>query len=64
MFGKDTKFSPIIILAMEDVTEMMNVAEMLALHTNKFEEKMSGRTTALESQIGVLMSEIRELKKY
>ncbi len=63
-FIEDTKFSPIIILAMEDVTEMMGVAEMLALHTNKFEEKMASRTTALEKQITLLMSEIKELKKY
>ena len=54
---------PIILLAMEDVTEMMSVAEMLALHTNQFEEKIAKRTAKLENQIDVLQKEIRGLKK-
>ncbi len=63
-FNADRAFAPIIMLAMEDVTEMMGVAEMLALHTNAFEEKMADRTTTLEKQIAILHSEIKELKKY
>ena len=35
------KFPPIIMLAMEDVTEMMAVAEALALRTNQFEAKLT-----------------------
>lgn len=38
--GGSVLFPPIIMLAIEDVTEMMGVAEMLAHHTNLFEEKM------------------------
>lgn len=62
-FLDDKKFSPIILLAMEDVTEMMSVAEMLALHTNKFEEKILERTSSLEGKIALLMTEITQLKK-
>ncbi|MEK7611878.1 MAG: hypothetical protein AAB407_00845 [Patescibacteria group bacterium] len=56
-------FPPIILLAMEDVTEMMNVAETLATHTNQFEAKLMDRTGALEIQIGKLEKEIIALKK-
>jgi PAS domain-containing protein len=56
-------FPPIILLAIEDVTEMMGVAEMLAHHTNQFQEKMSERTERLEIYIGKLEREINELKK-
>jgi len=44
-------FPPIIMLAMEDVTEMINVAEMLARHTNQFEVKIMERLGKLESEI-------------
>ncbi|MDP3741055.1 MAG: PAS domain-containing protein [bacterium] len=37
-------FPPIIMLAMEDITEMMAVAKKLAEHTNEFEAKLSQRT--------------------
>lgn len=56
-------FSPIILLAMEDVTEMMVIAQKLANHTNQFEEKMSERTRYMEMQINKLEKEINELKK-
>jgi PAS domain-containing protein len=48
-------FPPIILLAMEDITEMMGVAEMLTKHTNHFEKEMEERT-------GVLENHIRELE--
>jgi PAS domain-containing protein len=54
---------PIILLAIEDVTEMMGVAEMLALHTNEFETKMAERTEKLAMHIGVLEKELNALKK-
>lgn len=60
--GSD-KCPPIILLAMEDVTEMMGVAEMLALHTNEFETKMAERTEKLDTHIRVLEEEINKLKK-
>ncbi|OHB14419.1 MAG: hypothetical protein A2431_03520 [Candidatus Zambryskibacteria bacterium RIFOXYC1_FULL_39_10] len=60
----DTKtFPPIILLAIEDVTEMMDVADMLARHTNKFEETMAERTGKLEVYIKRLEQEINGLKK-
>lgn len=54
---------PIILLAMEDITEMMAVAERLADHTNQFETKLTAQTLRLETHIGKLEKEINELKK-
>ncbi len=54
--------SPIILLAMEDVTEMMAIAEKLAAHTNQFERQLTERTQNLEVQIDILTKEIRDLK--
>lgn len=56
-------FPPIILLAMEDVTEMMVVAETLAGHANQLEAKLAERTKKLEIHIGELEKEINELKK-
>lgn len=56
-------FPPIMLLAMEDVTEMMGVAEKLARHTNEFEIKMAERTEKLEIHIEALKKEIDKLKK-
>lgn len=56
-------FPPIILLAMEDVTDMMDVAEMLARHTTEFEKKMSKNTEDLTLQVRELEKEINELKK-
>jgi hypothetical protein len=52
----------IILLAIEDVTDMMNVAKMLADHTNKFEANLTGRTHQLEVHITELEKEIQLLK--
>lgn len=65
-FKEDTtleKFPPIILLAMEDVTEMMLIAETLASHTNHIETKLTERTQKLEVHIVKLKKEINELKK-
>jgi len=51
-------FPPIILLAMEDVTDMMTVAKKLADHTNKFEAELTKRTEILEIQIRKLAGEI------
>src|SRR3990167_9351333 len=51
-------FPPIILLAIEDVTEMMDVAKKLADHTNQFEARMIGRTQQLEVQFLELEKEI------
>src|SRR3989339_1605526 len=48
-FKENLAFQPIILLAMEDITEMMAVADMLALHTNQFEKETAERTEKLES---------------
>lgn len=51
---EDTAFPPIILLAIEDVTEMMLIAETLAIHTKQTEAKLTERTNKLETQIGKL----------
>ncbi len=56
-------FPPIIMLAMEDVTEMMMVAETVANHANQIETKLTERTHKLEVYIGKLEEEVNELKK-
>jgi len=59
----DAAFPPIILLAMEDITEIMGVAEMLAGHTKQFETKTEERIEKLTAYIKKLESEINELKK-
>ncbi len=56
-------FPPIIILAMEDVTEIMLVAETLTNHTKQIEEKIVTRTGKLETYIAKLEKEVSNLKK-
>ena len=62
-FKKDIASQPIILLAIEDITEIMGVADMLTLHTNQFEQRMAERTEKLEVEIKKLEKEIIELKK-
>ncbi len=56
-------FPPIILLAMEDVTEMMAVAEALASHAKQVEATLTAQTHKLETHIGKLEKEINDLKK-
>ncbi|MFA6214967.1 MAG: PAS domain-containing protein [Patescibacteria group bacterium] len=56
-------FSPIILLAIEDITEMMVVAETLAGHSKQLEAKLIERTQKLEIYIKKLEKEINGLKK-
>ena len=56
-------FPPIILLAMEDVTETMAVAETLATHAKELESRLTKHTKTLEVHIGKLEKEIEELKK-
>jgi len=58
----DATFPPIILLAIEDVTEMMEVAEMLARHTKQFEVETEERMEKLETFVQKLQKEIAELK--
>ncbi len=57
------QFPPIILLALEDVTEIMVVAETLATHAKQIELKLTERTQKLELYIGKLEKEIGALKK-
>ncbi|MFA6270353.1 MAG: PAS domain-containing protein [Candidatus Paceibacterota bacterium] len=57
------QFPPIILLAMEDVTDMMVVAETLASHTNQQDLKYTECTQKLETHIDRLEKEIDTLKK-
>jgi hypothetical protein len=61
-FKEHTLFPPIILLAIEDVTEIMGVAEMLARHTKQFEIEIAKRTETLEDSIVLLKKEIHGLK--
>lgn len=54
---------PIILLAMEDVTEMMTVAKALADHTNQFQAAMTEKTEALSTHIKELEAEIKKIKE-
>lgn len=58
-----TEFPPIILLAMEDVTEMMDVADMLARHTKQFELKTDSRIEKLETYIKNLEKKLTDIKK-
>ena len=60
---EDAAFPPIILLAMEDVTEMMGVAETIARHANQFEVKTGERMEKLEAYIKKLEREIEGLQK-
>jgi nitrogen-specific signal transduction histidine kinase len=56
-------FPPTIFLAMEDVTDMMAVAETLAGHAKQFETKLTERTQRLEAQIDSLSRQLDLFKK-
>ncbi len=55
-------FPPTIFLAMEDVTDMMAVASVLADHAKRFESQLNDRTQKLETQIRNLKKEMGVLK--
>jgi len=56
-------FPSIILLAIEDITEMMLIAETLASHTFKLEAKLTSQTSKLEQYIKKLEEEVNGLKK-
>ncbi|MDR3519483.1 MAG: PAS domain-containing protein [Candidatus Pacebacteria bacterium] len=60
---EELKMKPLILLAIEDITDMMDVADMLNVHTNKFKDAMTDRTEKLEKQIKKLEKEILVDKK-
>ncbi len=60
--GAAELFPPVMMLAIEDATDMMMVAETLATHANILEAKLAERTQKLEIHIGKLEKEIDGLK--
>ena len=56
-------FPPIILLAIEDITPMMAVAETLAVHVKELAAQNAGNTLRLEMYINKLEKEIREAKE-
>ena len=60
---EDASFPPIILLAIEDVTKMMDVADMLAQHTRHFEKETAGRMGKLEDYIKKLEKKVIESKE-
>lgn len=56
-------FPPILMLAMEDVTGIMTIANTLANHTNKLEKTLMQRTSTLEEKIVTLEKQIHVLRK-
>ncbi len=56
-------FPPVILLAIEDITEMMVIAETLVGHTKQLEAKITEKTGKLETYIKKLEKEVNELKK-
>lgn len=65
-YSKDSEsrhFPPIILLAIEDVTEIMDVAESLAGRVREFETTHSERTVKLEVQVARLEKEVRKMSQ-
>ncbi len=56
-------FPPIIMIAMEDVSENMTIASKLAQYTNQLEETLTSRTKRLEEKIVTLEKSISKLGK-
>ena len=55
-------FPTTILLAMEDITELMLVADKLTGHTSDLESKLIGHTKNLEQQIKDLETQVRNIK--
>jgi PAS domain-containing protein len=56
-------FTPIIMIAMEDVSDIMSIASRLAQYTNKLEETLTTKTHKLEVKITTLEKKIGSLTK-
>lgn len=56
-------FPPIIMIAMEDVTEIMTIASNLATYTNQLERTLTSRTKKLEVKITSLEKQIKSLNE-
>jgi len=56
-------FPPLIMIAMEDVSEIMSIANRLAQYTNQLEITLSSRTEKLEDKIAKLEKKINTVIK-
>ncbi len=56
-------FPPIIMIAMEDISEILIIANKLSQHTTQLEKIMATRTQNLEVKIAALESKINDLSK-
>jgi len=66
MYSNDSAaaiFSPIILLTMEDSTQMTVVTAELADYAARIKSKMSDRTKKLEAEVGQLKKEVSDLNK-
>jgi chemotaxis protein methyltransferase CheR len=61
--GNLETFPPIVLLAIEDITDMMVVAETIVGHTKQLEAKLTEKTQKLEDYIKKLEKEVNGLKK-
>jgi nitrogen-specific signal transduction histidine kinase len=55
-------FPPLIMLAMEDITEMTIIAEKLAAYAADIETKVMARTKELEGEVNQLKKDVSDLK--
>ncbi len=62
-FKNDSTFPPIILLAIEDMTEMMSVADKLTNHVSLLEKRLILRTDKVEIEIGKLEREMEKLRR-
>lgn len=62
-FKNDSTFPSIILLAIEDMSEMMAVADKLTKHIASLQTKLADRTGDIEDQMSTLQKEIAKLKK-
>lgn len=57
------KFPPVIFLAIEDVTNIMTIAETFAVHVKEIARQNAEETKKLQLYVEKLEKEIREIKK-
>lgn len=67
IYSRDKKtselFPPIIMLAMEDVSEIITIASRLSQYTNQLEKALTARTQKLETKITILEKKIGSITK-
>lgn len=61
-FKSDSTFPPIILLAIEDMSQIMAVADKLSNHMSLLEANLTGRTKKVEGLIAKLAEDIQQLK--